>query len=642
MKYILLISWITYFSVLHAQKIGLVLSGGGALGYAHVGVLKALEENKIPIDYVTGTSMGALVGAFYAAGYSAWEMEQLSLSYNDIWLAPGLSVNEQFFFKKDRVDGSFIQFPISFKNSSKLPANLISDFEINFGLLKYLAGASGKAKDNFDSLFVPFRCMAADIFEKKSYSLKSGSLPFAVRASIAVPLFFYPVSNNEYKTLYDGGIYDNFPVAAMQKEFKPDFIIGVHVGGAPPKREEIEEKGTLVEHLLFQNMDQETWQKMPPNSHLIMPYLDDKSATDFSNISENIRRGYEATIACIEDIKREVGRLEDSVQLAARRKAFRENWPPLRIDDVQIHGVSPGEEAYIRRTLKIHEGTITIEDLRKAYFKLKADGVFNGVFPELRFNSETGGFTLSFHVRPSKRLLVKFGGCFYTPIDHQLSFGAQYSDFNYIGYSGAVDLTRGSFANYASIRGRLDFPTKVPMFAELENSVMSWNLLKITDGIFSTKNQADISITSFDLSPRIGIPIRATGRLVGGFSFNRLNFSYYSKDVVLNTDTLDNTSLNSEQFFITVERNSLNKKMYADKGSYVFLSLRASQGQENFTPGSSGENESSQFHRWIMAKFKYINYIQFSSNVKAALCLETGYSSLPIFSNLRSTQLSSF
>src|SRR5215469_7533975 len=130
---------------LYSQKIGLVLSGGGASGIAHIGVIKALEENNIPIDYVTGTSMGAFIGGLYAAGYTPDEMEAIVTSprYQDI--AKGI-INNKFiyYFKQKPVDAAWISFPFSLDTSliTSIPTHLISPIPVDFEVLRYFTGAS--------------------------------------------------------------------------------------------------------------------------------------------------------------------------------------------------------------------------------------------------------------------------------------------------------------------------------------------------------------------------------------------------------------------------------------------------------------------------------------------------------------------
>lgn len=214
-----------------AQKVGLVLSGGGAKGLAHIGTLKALEENNIPIDYITGTSMGGIVGAMYAAGYSPSQIEKIALSSDfQNWVSGKYKSDYSFYFQKNSANASVLTAKLAIDTSLRLSfrSNLVNDIPLNFALLELFSQASAISKDNFDQLFVPYRCMVSDVLSQKSITVSKGSLAEAVRATMTVPLIYRPIKLDG-KYVFDGGLYNNFPADIMKNEFKPDFIIGANV-----------------------------------------------------------------------------------------------------------------------------------------------------------------------------------------------------------------------------------------------------------------------------------------------------------------------------------------------------------------------------------------------------------------------------
>lgn len=158
-----------------SQKVGLVLSGGGASGMCHVGVLKALEENGIPIDYVTGTSIGGLIGAYYASGYSPQEIESLVKNYFFQSVLRGeLPARYKYMIKKREDYASWLTFKYNFRDNylKNLPTNVINSIPIDYYLMETFTGVSNRMHNNFDSLFIPFRCVAADVENKKSVIFK--------------------------------------------------------------------------------------------------------------------------------------------------------------------------------------------------------------------------------------------------------------------------------------------------------------------------------------------------------------------------------------------------------------------------------------------------------------------------------------
>ncbi|RZL20507.1 MAG: patatin, partial [Pedobacter sp.] len=216
---------------LHAQKVGLVFSGGGAKGLAHIGTLKALEENQIPIDYITGTSMGGIVGAMYAAGYSPKQIEQIAVSKEfQNWVNGRYTSDYTYYFQKNAPNASMLTAKVAIDTGFHFSfrSNIINDIPLNFAFLELFSQASAVSKDNFDNLFVPYRCMVADVLSQKSITVSKGSLAEAVRATMTVPIVYRPIKLDG-KYVFDGGLYNNFPADVMEKEFKPDYVIGANV-----------------------------------------------------------------------------------------------------------------------------------------------------------------------------------------------------------------------------------------------------------------------------------------------------------------------------------------------------------------------------------------------------------------------------
>src|SRR5262249_478435 len=154
-----------------AQRVGLVLSGGGARGLAHVGVIKALEDNHIPIDYIAGSSAGAIVGSLYAQGYTPQQMDSIVRSdefYN--WATATIHQHYTYYFRKKEDNASWINLKFSLDSviQTTLPTSIVSSVLADYAMMENTAAIISKAHYNFDSLFVPFRCVAADIQNKQT------------------------------------------------------------------------------------------------------------------------------------------------------------------------------------------------------------------------------------------------------------------------------------------------------------------------------------------------------------------------------------------------------------------------------------------------------------------------------------------
>lgn len=283
--------------IIQAQSIGLVLSGGGAPGIAHIGVLKALEENEIPIDYITGTSVGALVGGLYAAGYSPDEMIQ---------------------FFKSREFKRWKRIELKFPKKYFYPTHFINPEKIQNSLEQLTGDATLQSAGNFDSLFVPFRCVASDVYNKEPYLFENGNLATAIRASMSYPFIFKATEVNG-RLLFDGGIYNNFPVNIMQESFQPNFIIGSIVAYNPPKAD------TNDILMQLQNMIvAKTDYTVPDSLGLTINFnLKTSSVFDFSDIDALVETGYNQTLKQIDSINKRTEKRVSINELHQRRIKFR-------------------------------------------------------------------------------------------------------------------------------------------------------------------------------------------------------------------------------------------------------------------------------------------------------------------------------
>ncbi len=209
-------------------KIGLVLSGGGAKGIAHISLLKLIDSLGIRVDYITGTSMGSIVGGLYACGYSGQQIEELVRGIDwDLLLSNKVEFSDINIEEKDEFGKYQLELPSYDRLKPGLPLGIIE----GQGLIDLLSRLTFHVHhiNDFDSLPIPFRCMTADILSGEPVVQKSGYLPLAMRSSMAIPTVFTPVERDTL-LLVDGGLVKNFPVELAQ-EMGAEFIIGAYTGG---------------------------------------------------------------------------------------------------------------------------------------------------------------------------------------------------------------------------------------------------------------------------------------------------------------------------------------------------------------------------------------------------------------------------
>jgi NTE family protein len=271
-------------------KIGLVLSGGGAKGLAHIGVIKVLEEHGIVPDYITGTSMGSIVGGLYAIGYNATEID--SIANNIDWfdvLSNKISLDQVAIEEKNNYGRFIAEMPLTEKGFA-LPRGLIEGHKLN-ATLNNLTRIAHHEND-FNRFPIPFACVGADIEKGQPYVMRSGFLPEAIRASMAIPTIFTPVIVDDH-FLVDGGLMRNFPVQECL-EMGADIIIGVDVSSDFESRENLNSLVNVLTSSAFVMSVIDTREQRKLCDLLIQPELQNYSAGDFWRTSEIIEIGEKA------------------------------------------------------------------------------------------------------------------------------------------------------------------------------------------------------------------------------------------------------------------------------------------------------------------------------------------------------------
>jgi len=354
-------------------KIGLVLSGGGALGFAHIGTLKLIDSLQIPIDYIAGTSMGGIVGALYAVGYTGKEIEQIarSVDWQKVFTdRPPRSMLP--YFRKE--DAEKYQFELGIKDFLPLgPGGAIVGQNITL-LLSRLVFDYADVSD-FDSLPTPFRCVAVDLITGNEVVLKSGSLAKAMRSTMAVPSIFSPVEWGD-SLLVDGGLLNNLPVD-VARDMGADIVIASTVGTTSKKRTEI--RNTL--DVISQSFNILREKALNDNAEfadiLIDTRLYKRTAADFENrkVLEIIAEGEKAAEAS----KQQLIDLKVKYHLHSNR-FYRESLSSdssYKIVAIKVQGNLVIPESAIRDIVKIHEGDCFCRDTIDTYMeKLKETGDF--------------------------------------------------------------------------------------------------------------------------------------------------------------------------------------------------------------------------------------------------------------------------
>jgi NTE family protein len=629
----------SFSCLMYGQSVGVVLSGGGANGIAHIGVLKALEENNIPIDYIAGSSEGALIGALYAIGYSPVQMEELLNSPEFKDMSQGIIDRKyQYYFKREDDDASWISFKLSIDSSafsSVLPTNLISPIPIDFGLLELFGAPAAAANYNFDSLLVPFRCVAAEIEEKESVIFRKGDLAGAVRASITYPFYISPI-RIDGKLLFDGGLYNNFPANIMYADFLPDVIIGSNVGSNSSPNED-----DLFSQIKCMLQSKSNYNIQCENGIIIKP-ITNVATFDFKNPQPVIDSGYVAALREMNAIKLVVERRVNSDELAVKRILFKRKQPEMIFNSVTIEGLNKRQSDYTKKILQQKQQQVNVKDIKAGYFRLAGDNKIKSIYPQAIYNTKTGYYDLHLRVKKERDIIAHFGGVFSNKPISEGYLGLQY---NYLSSFATSIMANAYFGKlYNSVQGkvRFDFPFKTPLFIEPGFTWNSWDYYKSSNAFITDTKPPYLKIKEEFGNINVGFPTGKKGKIVAGVGALFNTSYYYQTNNFKQQDTADHTDFKAITTQIYYEVNSLNRKQYASQGERILAKIRHITGDEITIPGNTSSDTVvffKKFHEWIQLKITAERYFNRRGAFKIGLMGEAAYSTQTAFQNYNSSIL---
>ena len=627
-----------------AQKVGLVLSGGGAKGMTHIGIIRALEENNIPIDYITGTSMGAIIGSLYAMGYSPDDMEALLRSEDfKRWYSGQVEPEYGYYFKQNRPTPEFFNIRFSFKDSLHikpqiLPTSMVNPIQMNLVFVELFARATAACSGDFNRLFVPFRCIASDVYNKKPLIMRRGDLGDAVRASMSFPFVFKPIEIDSVLA-YDGGIYNNFPTDIMREDFKPEVIIGSVVAANPGKPKENDLMSQL-ENMIMQKTDY----TLPDSLGIIMTFkYDDISLLDFDRLQELHDIGYNRTISLMDSIKGRIHRRVSAENVRLRRLVYRSNLPQFRFRDIYIEGANPQQQAYIKKEFHDEDHEVfTYEDLKRGYFRLLSDNMISEIIPHAVYDSENDLYSLHLKVKMEDNFSVRMGGSVSTTSSNQIYLGLGYQDLNYYSKEITLDGQIGKVYNNAQLMAKIDLPTRIPTSYRLIASLSTFDYYK-KDKLFSKNDKP--SFNSKDerfVKLMVALPFLANKRAEISIGYGKLQDNYFQSSVInFDKDRSDRSTYNLLGGAIGFYGSTLNARQYATKGYFEKLVAQVFSGKEKFVPGNPTETSVTTKERQSWLQISYMKYAYHTMSPKFTLgwMAEMLYSSKNFSENYTATML---
>ena len=631
-----------------AQRVGVVMSGGGAKGLYHIGVLEALEECGVPIDYVAGTSMGSIIAAMYAAGYAPSEMREIvSSGVVREWVSGRIDPNKYLdYYRQIGSNPSMLSLRIDVAEVSgkriQVPTNLISSTQIDMALTELFAPATAACDGDFDRLMVPFLCVASDMNHRRAVVLRRGELSEAVRSSMSIPLVFKPVKKDSM-LLYDGGIYDNFPWKPLDGTFRPDFVVGsvCTAGNTPPS-----EESNLLDQAFMLAM-QDTDYDLPEARGVVIRRAVKAGMLDFDQAEAIMDAGYEDAMAAMPGILARCGDRRGTVDYAARRAAFRALCPPLVFNDYRLEGLNRTQRAYIRDYVQVDRRTpgrqrpMAFDELRDNLYEVLARGEFSMEFPHVRYDSVEKRYAFRAHFNTRPNFKITLGGNVSSTAFNQAYVGMNYQWIGRVGQQFSTDLYLGPIYTWGALGGRTDFYFVKPFFLDYSYNFSVHSLRHGSFGnITRIDNTKPVKESESFFSVGVGMPLSHRSVLTLRANTGHVNYRYDSDDPFA-----DDTDLSRFLFAgvkAEVARNTLDKFLYPRRGSDLRLSAVWVSGHDRYRPYDAEKFLTRIQRQWFGARFSWSKYfdIPSSSWFSFGMNFDGVYTNLPDFSTPEATLMS--
>ena len=624
-----------------AQKIALVLSGGGAKGIAHAGVLKALEEHNIPIDYVVGTSMGGVVGGFYAAGYSPEQIKALALSQDlQDWVDGNIDEKYKYSYQDMPPDPSWLSLKFDFDStfSSSFDPSLDRDYVLNINLAQRLQHASYVSNGNYDSLFVPFRAVASNIFMEKQVILDSGVLYESIRSSMAIPLLYRPV-RVQGKLLFDGGIYNNFPISPAKSEFDPDVIIGVNVGSKVfEKYPKDDDEKLVAESLLFFMLNKGDPSQLDSSDVFIDVKLSNYTTLDFGKAKEIYETGYHAAMNQIDEIQSKINRRVSTEDIRKRRVEFLNK--PMRhyFDTVVVEGFNKKKSQYITNVFG-RDNSFEFEEAKRAYYRLIDNDYFINIFPSYS-HEEHYAFQLSGN--PNPRLKAHIGGSLTSRNISYMYLGMDFKRLTRVLQEYEMKLYAGPFYESLYLRNRFTIPGRKSFTFGPTIAINHRDYLNLTDYLLGEPDLTILDRVDRKMGLFLGYPIsRKLGLSVeASYVHNKDQFNDGSQVNI--TDSFDKLILKGLRAEAKLFHSNLNYPQFASEGSKLELSFSHYNMESIYTPGATSISMAKNKKvKWFNIKAVSEKYYDFSRKFSLGTQIEATYSNQPALGTAKSTIINS-
>lgn len=591
--------------------VGLVLSGGGAKGIAHIGMIQALEDVGIPIDYITGTSMGAIVGGLYASGYSPAEMIELIASKDfGYWSTGRIDPSDTYYFSSRRDTPSFVTLNIgkdSTQITSVLPISLINPIPMNYAFFELFSPYTLQCGGDFNKLFVPYRCVTSNVYAKHKVVLGRGPLGDAVRMSMSFPMVFEPIELNGVP-MYDGGIYDNYPVDVMMEEFAPDAVIGVNVSSgktSPDSRNMMDQ----LEEMIMQPNDY----PFPSDKGIsIRINLEEFGLLAFDRYREIYDIGYKRGLEMMDSIKARISQRVDSSVVSAARREFKSATPQVRIADVNVSGGKGVENAYLKSFFghRRDGSTLDLAQGRDAYYRAATSGGIQNFVPTPRFNVRDSLVDLDFKAIIKDPFTVGVGGYISSSTNSMLFFNAGYNRLSFRTLRANVNAWLGQ--SYMAAEGDFSFifNSSRPS-AMVARFVSSRQKYHETEKLFYQIHEPDFVVKSETFGQLFYTSATSLrSQLTAGIGAGHLTDRFHAQLIGEEQVSGRNSGISDlGELFASWELNTLDNQLNPTSGIDLRTGVLGALGRYHYKAEDSRERSYRRNVKWVQASASVADYL---------------------------------
>lgn len=558
--------FLTGFALIYAEVphgTVLVLSGGGSRGVAQIGVLKELERQNVKIDYIVGTSIGAVIGGLYSVGYSADELEDMFINadWDDIFSITNFYDRDKMFIdQKKYYDRKFINLWFD-DFEFQMPQAISNGYKFSELLQNKILHSHYTYESNFDKLKIPFRAVSMDIVTGKAFIFRKGDLLTAIRASTTVPLRFTPILLDSM-ILIDGGPIANIPIKQAKAEFNPRYIISVNTTSDIFKYKDLDNPINIADQIISVLMLENANEAKDSSDYYIKPELHNVSNTDFSNIKDIIEQGKLATS------KIDFSKLPKNKELK-KGKSVHNNFV---LNKIRVKGNNETDIDFILSEFGLDEGDkITADKLFNIWQRLYATELFSQVrLIPTKIDSNKVNLEIDVHEKGTQLILL--GG----RVDNERNTQGEL-DFimeNFMGTGARTLLGISGGARNQSINFSLSNPKvlNLPINFNLSgyyNNIIYRTYTKdiVSDSNYTRKLNGEYKVENYGFNIATGTTLDKIGKINFGFQLEKQR----AYDLEENAEDFKTVST----FFIHTLIDSKNKSNFATEGTLIDLKFES-------------------------------------------------------------------